>query len=263
MDKNYKVYKHIFPNGKVYIGITSYRWYKSARWKNGDGYNKQTYMRNAIKKYGWENIKHEILFDNLTKEEAEQKEIELIAFYKSNQREYGYNIQKGGLLRGKLSEQGRKILSDKMIYNNPMKNPIIVEKVMSKTRGKHLSQERRIMMSLKSPVKKKVICLNDGNVFDSIQKASEFYNVDRSSISNVCLKKVNTAGGWSFAYFDDDNKTIRINKCLQKVKCIETNEIFNSVKEATIKFGYKSHSTISNVLNGRAKTAYGHHWIRV
>ena len=48
------------------------------------------------KKYGWKNIKHEILFKNLNKEEAEQKEIELIAKYKSNQIEFGYNIANGG-----------------------------------------------------------------------------------------------------------------------------------------------------------------------
>lgn len=263
MEKKYKVYKHTFPNGKVYIGITSYRWHESARWKNGEGYNNQTYMRNAIKKYGWENIIHEILFEDLTKEQAEQKEIELIAFYKSNKKQFGYNIQNGGLFRGQLSEQGRKILSDKMIYNNPMKNPIIAEKVAAKTRERHFTEDKRIRMSLESPVKKKIICLNDGNVFDSIQKASKFYNIDCSSISNVCLKKRNTAGKLSFAYFDDKDKTIRTNKCFKKVKCIETNEVFNSIREATTQFGYKSYSTISNILNGRTKTAYGYHWVRI
>lgn len=89
----YYVYKHTTPCGKVYIGITGRN--PSIRWANGKGYNR-AYFKNAIEKYGWDNIKHEILFDSLTKEEAEQKEIELIAEYKSNQREYGYNISVGG-----------------------------------------------------------------------------------------------------------------------------------------------------------------------
>ena len=102
---NYTVYMHIFPNNKVYIGITSrknvnYRWRK-----NGIGYISSPKMNNAIQKYGWENIKHKILYEHLTKEEAEQKEIELIAQYKSNQREYGYNIANGGMHKGKCSEE--------------------------------------------------------------------------------------------------------------------------------------------------------------
>lgn len=91
---NYIVYKHTCPSGKVYIGITGQN--PSRRWKNGSGYAQNKYFYNAIQKYGWQNIKHEILFDSLTKEQAEAKEIELIAEYKSNNPEYGYNSAHGG-----------------------------------------------------------------------------------------------------------------------------------------------------------------------
>lgn len=87
------VYMHTTPNGKRYIGITKST--AKSRWKNGKGYETQFFYK-AIQKYGWENIKHEILFENLTKEEAEAKEVELIAFYKTNQKEYGYNVENGG-----------------------------------------------------------------------------------------------------------------------------------------------------------------------
>ena len=60
--------------------------------------NITNYFTNAIKKYGWANIEHKILYTNLSKEEAEQKEIELIKEYKSNKREYGYNLTEGVLL---------------------------------------------------------------------------------------------------------------------------------------------------------------------
>ena len=109
---NYTVYKHIFPNNKVYIGITCRK--PKYRWINGKGYSKRTQfkMYNAIQKYGWENVKHEILFENLTKEEAEQKEIELISLYKSNQREYGYNTENGGNSIGKLAEETKRKISE-------------------------------------------------------------------------------------------------------------------------------------------------------
>lgn len=94
MASNFYVYKHISPNNKVYIGITSQN--PNDRWFNGDGYNKQKLFYRAIQKYGWDNFQHEILFENLSKEEACQKEIELIAEYKSNNPEFGYNLTSGG-----------------------------------------------------------------------------------------------------------------------------------------------------------------------
>lgn len=94
MASNFYVYKHTSPNNKVYIGITSQS--LKDRWFNGEGYNKQKLFYRAIKKYGWDNFTHEILFENLTKEEACQKEIELIAEYKSNNPEFGYNLTTGG-----------------------------------------------------------------------------------------------------------------------------------------------------------------------
>lgn len=93
-ERDYLVYKHTSPSNKVYIGITSRK--PEERWKNGKGYPHNKYFTSAIEKYGWDNFKHEILFTNLTKEEACQKEIELISFYKSNQSKFGYNNTSGG-----------------------------------------------------------------------------------------------------------------------------------------------------------------------
>lgn len=88
------VYIHKFPNGKVYIGITS----KSAekRWRDGKGYKTQKLMWKAIKKYGWNNIEHLVLYENLEETEAKSKEKELIKQYNSNDRKYGYNLTIGG-----------------------------------------------------------------------------------------------------------------------------------------------------------------------
>lgn len=110
MENNYIVYKHIFSNNKVYIGITKND--KNKRWQYGNGYRNQPLIFRAIKKYGWDNIKHEILFSNLTKEEAEKKEIELIAYYKSNNSKYGYNIDNGGNCFGTHSKETLKKMSE-------------------------------------------------------------------------------------------------------------------------------------------------------
>lgn len=89
MQENYIVYKHTSPSKKVYIGITNrnpiIRWGKGGRQylnKQKNGNYAHRFFANAIIKYGWDNIKHEILFTNLSREEACNKEKELIAYYK-------------------------------------------------------------------------------------------------------------------------------------------------------------------------------------
>lgn len=93
MEKTYTVYKHTCPNGKCYIGITCQGVEK--RWNYGRGYDTQLFGK-AIRKYGWENITHDILFSGLTLEEAYQKERESIENCKSFDQRFGYNCDKGG-----------------------------------------------------------------------------------------------------------------------------------------------------------------------
>lgn len=117
--KNWKVYVHTFPNNKKYFGITC-RDDPNIRWQNGKGYGKdgQPVMYNAIQKYGWDNVKHEILFSGLSRKEAESKERELIALYKTNCKRYGYlygyNMTDGGegTLGHKVSKESKKKMSE-------------------------------------------------------------------------------------------------------------------------------------------------------
>lgn len=93
MDKSYVVYRHIFPNGKSYIGITCVKPYYY-RWRAGSSYSQQPKVYNAIKKYGWKNIRHEILFENLSQEDANRIEQEMITKFDSVNN--GYNVSTGG-----------------------------------------------------------------------------------------------------------------------------------------------------------------------
>lgn len=107
MENSYIVYKHTTPSDKVYIGITFQD--PEDRWEGGNGYSRQIFYR-AIQKYGWENIKHEVLFSGLSEAEAKRLEIELIAKYKANDPAHGYNVSAGGDCH-EFNEVGRERVS--------------------------------------------------------------------------------------------------------------------------------------------------------
>lgn len=90
----FSVYRLTAPNGKVYIGITSRK--PEYRWNHGKGYYQNKHLYAAILKYGWDNFKHEVIANNLTKETACLLERELIRLHKSNDHKFGYNNSEGG-----------------------------------------------------------------------------------------------------------------------------------------------------------------------
>ena len=117
-EKTYSVYIHTSPSGKYYVGITKLMVEK--RWRGGKGYSNNPYFTRAIKKYGWDNFKHEVVSSGLTKEEAENLEIKLIAELHSNEKKYGYNISSGGNARNgtKHSEESKEKMREAR-KNNP------------------------------------------------------------------------------------------------------------------------------------------------
>lgn len=141
----YSVYIHTNKaNNKVYIGITSKE--PKKRWRNGEGYYAQRLFYNAIKKYGWKNFTHKILYKNLTKEEAAQKEKELIAQYKANSQEYGYNVDKGGfdIDSEKLERMRRKICYPKekvIIYSFINNKQMIFENIKEAAKATGLKEQ--------------------------------------------------------------------------------------------------------------------------
>ena len=208
----YKLYVHIFPNGKRYVGITSQR--LNDRWRNGKGYKNSQYLENALNKYRWEEVENVVLFENLTKEEAEAKEIEFIRKYKSNNRQYGYNIQNGGKTYGTLSQEIRtKISESKKGKLTGKENPFYglehtkaTRKLLSKLKtGTKLSEETKNKIAESNKIK--VIQLDLGNniikIWDSAKDAGTNLDIHNTSIAAVCKGKRNTAGGFMWKYEGD------------------------------------------------------------
>lgn len=80
-------------NGKIYIGQTNN---VQKRWANHRCNNDSNMViARALRKYGVDNFKFEVLLRGLTPDEANQKEIELIK-EKNSLVPYGYNVATGG-----------------------------------------------------------------------------------------------------------------------------------------------------------------------
>lgn len=92
-DGTYTVYTHTSPSGKVYVGISKNL---QDRWMcKGSRYlSYESIFKHAIQKYGWDNLKHEILLEGITKSEAVYAEKYLIRWYKLHG--LSYNITDGG-----------------------------------------------------------------------------------------------------------------------------------------------------------------------
>jgi group I intron endonuclease len=90
-------------NGKIYIGQTTVDLYK--RWRDHisrASNNIQTYLYNAIRKYGKKSFRIEQISNGIENRDAlDFAETFLIALYESNKSAYGYNMTSGG--RGSLA----------------------------------------------------------------------------------------------------------------------------------------------------------------
>lgn len=224
----FSVYKHTFPNGKVYIGITSRT--PKIRWGNGKNYVNNKHMNNAIQKFGWDNIKHEVLFENLTKEQAEQKEIELISYYKSNTKDFGYNITNGGKHIGMFSEE-------------------TIEKMRIAQKGKRLSKETK--EKIRNAELGKTLSIETINKIKETKRINGFSELSRQKCSMTGKKvwKKNIKKAW-------DKTKKKVNKCNKNNEIIET---YNSITEASIKNNI-SITNISYVCKNKRKTAGGYIW---
>lgn len=191
-ERNYTVYMHTSPSGKRYIGITSMN-PPEKRWLNGKGYQNQIFYR-AIKKYGWDNFNHEILFVGLTKEEAGQKETELIAYYNSDNSNYGYNVEHGGNSIGKMSEETKikisKINKGRFV-GRKLSEQWILNRSMAQTGLKRRDETKQ---KISDAVSRKVICINNRVVYKSLTEASKLTNTNIAHISSCCHKNRKCSG---------------------------------------------------------------------
>lgn len=244
-ERKYCVYMHTSPSGKIYIGITSRkpieRWGSDGRGylgKNKNGEFRQPAMANAIKKYSnWDEWQHDIIATNLSQEEAKKMEQELIAQYKSNNSNYGYNISPGGECV-KLSEETK-------------------QKISKSKQGTHVSKTARLNMSnaqkrrwdedARNEASKKYS--KSGNPMYGIHRYGELSPMFGKQHSDTTKKKIS------------DSKRGKNNPCSKPVICLETGIVYDSGGEAERMTGIKSQTILACCNHWpHRKTAGGLHW---
>ena len=106
----YSIYVHTTPDGKKYVGSTSQK--PKIRFNRGRNYRNSTRFYDAIKFFGWNNIKHEILETVEDKETALKREEYYTLLWRTNEPEFGYNIYVGNIQnedrKKKISNCNRK-----------------------------------------------------------------------------------------------------------------------------------------------------------
>lgn len=311
-DKKFFVYVHTNKiNNKKYVGITS-KERPELRWgKNGYGYANSVFY-NAIVKYGWDNFDHDVLYSNLSLQEASEIEAKLIKDLKTQDNRFGYNIADGGyhfigtVAKQKLQElsEQRKIkvirLNDCKIYDSitdaeqdsgvpnsniikcckgsrwqagtmPNGDPMIWYYYDENVDYTNMFNEHMILKSNSAKNHKNnraVVCVNTGEVFDTLTLAEKKYNTFVEDIIKCCKGCYQYSGKdengvrlrWMY-YNDwiklskqqqDDCRTKEVrHPFAKKIKCVEDNIVFQSIKDAQKHYNLNYPVSISRQLNNK------------
>ena len=221
----YSLYAHIIPKelskyewDKYYIGISNHI---ERRWRSKGVEYKNIPFYNAITKYGWENIKHCILFTNLTKEQAEDFEKRIIRLLNTDNRLYGYNRSLGGT--------GGNNKSVKPVKQYTLEGQYLKTWASESEAARFYGVDRT---NISGVVKKKtkstagyMWCYADEEITEPYKRKSPTYTKPRYSLS-------------------------------KKIECIETHTIYNSIKEAA-EICKTSPDCIIKNLKGRTKDFRG------
>lgn len=239
----YIIYKLTFPNNKIRIGQTNREFerrisnYKTNAYNESEkNRNYNSYISKAIRKYGWDNIKKEILF-TVPEEFVDELETQMIAKYKSANRQFGYNLDGGGSKNKHISEETKKKISlknkgrkhttesklkiKKNHYNNSGENNGMFgvcgnkhprynklhsiksrEQISNSLKGKKQSEEtkRKRAKKVQKIVNMYDLSENFIKTFESIRLASIELNVDARRISDVLCNRKKHIKGYVFKY---------------------------------------------------------------
>lgn len=259
----WSVYIHTFPNGKKYVGMCKSS--PKRRWGTGGSkYREHPVMYAAIQKYGWDNVAHEIVANNLTQEEALRMEESLIAQYKTFPPSlgFGYNCTSGGESRLPTEEERQeKSAFFKEWWANPDNKKRWIEKRTGEKRDYSQERRKQIGEMLSSFNRGKHLSEEHKRKISDSEKGRKPWNTGKKMTDEYCKMLSNRRKELGLKRSPETIEKIAAAS-RKPVVCIETGIVYASQREAANATG-ANEGKISEVLKGKRKTAGGFHWKRI
>lgn len=222
MEKISGIYKiTCIPTGKVYIGQSCSiydRWYMH-KWELNKQKHSNKYLQYAWNKYGEKNFVFDIL-EICDESVIDDKEKYYICFYKSMNKSKGFNLDSGGNLNKKHSQETKEKIRQAQLgeksplYQKPLSQEH-KEKISKAMKGVKKTQQTRrnmVIAQTKSCGKKVDQYTLKGEYIDtyySISEAARAVGGDFSRISLVCRGKRKSTAGYIWKYSDKEATTYR------------------------------------------------------
>lgn len=189
-------------NNITYIGQTCFS--LKRRYKDNILNTTNIHLKNAILKYEVKNFEFVECYDFAkTKKELDLLEIFWINYFGGHNSKKTYNIKDGGS-KGLLSEKEKRKRSDYMASltieqrseKYGRKGKFFSDKTKRKISEAKLNAENKdeIIKKIVAKISKKVICLNNDMIFNSMKEAGAFYGINPIGIGQRCNGKIKYSG---------------------------------------------------------------------
>lgn len=230
-------------NNKVYIGQTIHTLsVRKAQHERSHEYGYKTAFSNAIRKYGKDNFRWEVIYETNSIEDLNEKESYYIKYYKSLVTENGYNLKGGG------------------------GNDFLTQEVKNKIGESQLGEKNHMFGKTGelNPTSKKVINITTNMIFGSASEAARYDKANFSHVCAVCRGLRGSTKGNVYRYLDKEDRIIEPENAAyvkeKKVKNMDTGEIFENATIA--EFYYQGHKSgnLSKACKGKNKTFAGFRW---
>lgn len=184
-------------NDKVYIGQTTRTVGErvSEHFKPCIVKSKKYYLYYALNKHGVKNFEVHTLMSGIKNTVLlNELEIHYIHLYNACNHKYGYNLKTGGSnLSRNIKMVKLSTCTDIVLYKHPNKKTA-EERELKKKWGLIRPKQRKVYYTKRTnnPWKKKVLCIETNEIFESSVKAAKHFNVSQTTISDSCNNKNKT-----------------------------------------------------------------------